>query len=274
MAQTSEGKRLTDAHRIAQVKVRNQVEREAKKAMKLLDLDNISGSWAWKLDLLQIMRDGYTDSVKLATTYMETFPEVDAGITEQIIVSPFSARDADVIINAEGVAAIKKGIKAGELPEQAAARVASSLAAAAAQQAIAGGRNLIDSTVRYSGRSGQYRRVGGSSLCAFCAMLVGRGPVYSQTTGYFRSHDHCGCTAEPVYGEWVPTDQEALWRDAYRQAAEAADDYNGIRVAPSPMNDEDTILWRMRRQHPELFTDGVVDDAPLGASRPARRRTF
>lgn len=245
-----------------------------KKAMRLLDLDNISGSWSWKLELLEIMQDGFSDSVKLATTYMEAFPEADAGVTEQIVVPRFSTTDADAVINAEGVAAIKSGIKGGELPEQAAGRVTSTLAAAIGQQVMAGGRNLIDSTVRYSGRRGGYRRVAGGSACAFCGMLVGRGPVYSQDTAYFRAHGRCGCTAEPVYGDWVPTDLEAKWRAAYREAAMSADNYGQARLAPVALEGktEDTILWRMRRQHPDLFTDGVKDAGPLGATRPAPRR--
>jgi hypothetical protein len=31
-------------------------------------------------------------------------------------------------------------------------------------------------------------------------MLAGRGSVYSADTAEFEAHDHCGCSAEPVYG--------------------------------------------------------------------------
>lgn len=43
-----------------------------------------------------------------------------------------------------------------------------------------------------------WQRVGSGS-CAFCAMLIGRGAVYSQSTADFASHDHCHCSAVPAF---------------------------------------------------------------------------
>lgn len=125
------------------------------------------------------------------------------------------------------------------------------------QLALGASRGMIDGTARADGRSGRYRRVTDGTPCAFCAMLAGRGPVYSEETAYFRSHPRCGCTAEIVYGEWVPNQLERQWRDSYFSAAEQADVTDGRRVAPRPGNDEDTVLWRMRRNRPGLFHDGV-----------------
>jgi len=45
-----------------------------------------------------------------------------------------------------------------------------------------------------------WQRVGSGHTCEFCAMLLGRGAVYSEATADFESHDHCHCTAEPVFG--------------------------------------------------------------------------
>lgn len=44
-----------------------------------------------------------------------------------------------------------------------------------------------------------WQRVG-SGECAFCAMLIGRGEVYSEASADFASHDHCNCSAVPVFG--------------------------------------------------------------------------
>lgn len=46
-----------------------------------------------------------------------------------------------------------------------------------------------------------WRRVGDGSTCRFCAMLIGRGEVYSADTARFAAHDRCGCMAEPAWGE-------------------------------------------------------------------------
>ena len=47
--------------------------------------------------------------------------------------------------------------------------------------------------------TGKYRRVAGGSACDFCLMLEGRGAVYSVRTADFTAHDHCACSAEPVF---------------------------------------------------------------------------
>jgi hypothetical protein len=39
----------------------------------------------------------------------------------------------------------------------------------------------------------------GSGSCAFCAMLIGRGAVYSEASADFASHDHCHCAAVPAF---------------------------------------------------------------------------
>lgn len=43
-----------------------------------------------------------------------------------------------------------------------------------------------------------WQRVG-SGECHFCAMLIGRGAVYSEATADFAAHDHCRCSAVAVW---------------------------------------------------------------------------
>lgn len=43
-----------------------------------------------------------------------------------------------------------------------------------------------------------WQRVGVGS-CEFCAMLLGRGAVYTEATADFLAHDHCNCGAEPAF---------------------------------------------------------------------------
>lgn len=45
----------------------------------------------------------------------------------------------------------------------------------------------------------------GSGSCAFCALLIGRGAVYTEASADFASHDHCNCSASPAFaGESKP----------------------------------------------------------------------
>jgi hypothetical protein len=39
----------------------------------------------------------------------------------------------------------------------------------------------------------------GAGDCDFCAMLIGRGAVYTEASADFQSHDHCQCGSEPVW---------------------------------------------------------------------------
>ena len=89
----------------------------------------------------------------------------------------------------------KSAILAGEqdLKEMALRRVAGALA----RHVMDGGREQIGRLVR--AERIRYRRVVSGRACDFCAMLGSRGAVYSESTGYFRSHDHCTCSAEPVW---------------------------------------------------------------------------
>lgn len=43
-----------------------------------------------------------------------------------------------------------------------------------------------------------WQRVGAGS-CPFCAMLIGRGAVYTEASVQFASHDNCHCAAAPAF---------------------------------------------------------------------------
>jgi hypothetical protein len=70
-----------------------------------------------------------------------------------------------------------------------------------------------------------WARVPRGKGCAFCRMLAGRGAVYSsaKAAGQMNSyHDHCKCTATPVWrGQKLPYDADEL-EQQYRAARENA----------------------------------------------------
>jgi len=77
----------------------------------------------------------------------------------------------------------------------------------AAQEKVMGGlqriianadrQTVMESAVKDPKAKG-WKRVG-SGKCEFCRMLIGRGAVYTEATAQFKSHDHCGCSAVPVW---------------------------------------------------------------------------
>lgn len=48
-------------------------------------------------------------------------------------------------------------------------------------------------------RADGWQRVGSGDSCPFCAMLISRGAVYSDSTADFAAHDHDDCQAVPAF---------------------------------------------------------------------------
>ncbi|QGZ17302.1 capsid maturation protease and VIP2-like ADP-ribosyltransferase toxin [Arthrobacter phage Powerpuff] len=99
-----------------------------------------------------------------------------------------------------------------------------------------------------------WSRVSDGQPCYFCAMLVSRGPVYSEQTVRFRAHNGCGCSVRPFFkgeadGGWSP---DAL---ALRQLWDGVDEDGN----PLPGRPEGTTLtineWR------EFYGHAVNDPA-------------
>lgn len=63
--------------------------------------------------------------------------------------------------------------------------------------ANAGRDTVTGSSVRDPRARGWQRE--GNGECDFCSMLIDRGAVYSEATADFESHDHCQCSAVPVF---------------------------------------------------------------------------
>lgn len=97
------------------------------------------------------------------------------------------------------------------------------------------GRQTVIRSTEASGRA--WRRISDGNPCAFCAMLVSRGPIYTSSQaagevvgvrGVARGkrktgelfHDHCGCTVVEFYGSWAdwkPTAREQEFIDLYNR---------------------------------------------------------
>jgi hypothetical protein len=61
-----------------------------------------------------------------------------------------------------------------------------------------GARNVVTGSSIADPAASGWMRIGGGG-CDFCAMLIGRGAVYSEASVDFASHDHCNCGAAPAF---------------------------------------------------------------------------
>lgn len=147
-----------------------------------------------------------------------------------------------------GPVAVKRAMKKG-LP-YALSSAASQTAGMATRVVEGGGRGvMIGNSRRDPAARGWLRRSGGTP-CPFCAMLISRGPVYTEVTARFAAHDNCHCKAVPFFREdgWTGQSREfkdlweesrrtgisfeSLYRDRYLSKAKALDVPDNVITLP------------------------------------------
>lgn len=260
MAATDEGAQLTAEHKRRQVLLGAQAELEAAQAWALLDLDNLDASApAWVGVQSGLLSSRYATSQSLAADYLTDFRLAELGTSAGPIARPVLSHAAAVRMLLSNGLYLPKMLIGQGVPGPEALRIAKSTVVGQVQRwSLSGGRGLLAGTARVD-RLAVYRRVTSGKPCAFCAMLASRSieSPNSQSVN-FRSHAHCGCTVELRYVDKnETTDTEVEFVVAYRQAAAQARAAGEPVVAPHGRSRRDTVLWRMRRNRPDLFSDGV-----------------
>lgn len=262
MALTAEGRALTAAHARQQLAIAARAERTSRALWRRLDVDDLDRSQRfWLPAQVELLRQSYGESQDLAGEYVEQYRSAEArGPTGPFVAPAFPAAVMAATMRVHGPLRVKNYIGKGVSPAGAHGRAVNKFAGMVRRQTLMGGRMAIDSTTGADRSAVGWRRVTGSNPCTFCAMLAGRGPVYGSSErasqiggtglGY---HGHCKCTAEIVYGEWIPSDAEQLYIEEYEKAAAVAEAVDGVRI-------QETVLWRMRE-------NGVFRDSPLSRNK-------
>jgi hypothetical protein len=191
---------LTLVHREAQLQLARTAMLELLQAWPQFDVRDIDNSWPLLERLLmQLMRSKRTASVALAQTYYRLFREAQgiATVPPLITLGTEWEQAALVSINVTGPVLTKSAIAAARPLELVVQDAFVRVTGAATRHILNGGREALSQSVRKD-RAG-WQRVTSASPCRFCAMLRDRGAVYKEETAKFLSHDHCACTAEPVF---------------------------------------------------------------------------
>lgn len=250
---------LTDKHRRDQVRLAITADSQARRAWDAtLKLDDLKGSQPiWKRTMVDLLSRWYHLSARMAARYLPEYRkasigEPDDGVT--IAMPRFDRAQASERFDWMGATNVLWHLAKGET-EQAAWEAARSLFLGMFHEAVlTGGRRTIQEWAAKDTRATGWRRVSDGDPCAFCAMLVTRGPVYtSEETALHadtvsgKYHAHCGCTVEVVYGDWQPTEREQQWIDDYYRAAEQV---------PKGQRTWDKVLPLMRKE-------GAFRDSPI-----------
>lgn len=223
MASTAEASALTEAHRLAQVRLGLLGARRMLAAWPLIDPEDIDRTFErWLrvvVPLTQAQRDA---SAALADRYYREFRNREAPGAPPFTPLRPDPLDVDALTGAmvvNGPATLKRALGRGLSIDAASALARTETARAAAYYTLDGGRNLISRSVAADRTALGWARVASGRACAFCAALASRGPVYSEATVGFEAHRGCGCSAEPVYrtdADWPANSRQyqQMWRES------------------------------------------------------------
>lgn len=106
---------------------------------------------------------------------------------------------ADTVLRVTGPVFAKRQIARGVPPEAALAAARGATLGAVKRLILEAPRNRIVNLSHKDDAARGWARVSDGDPCHFCAMLLSRGPAYSESTAGFEAHDGCGCSAEPVF---------------------------------------------------------------------------
>lgn len=219
MASTEIGRRLTEGHRQTQLRLGASTVRLIQSLWPVLNADGRLRVDEWVEAVTILLDRQHRVSADVARAYYSAFrlAEIgEAGFAARGIPT-LSLRATATSMIVTGPVRIRQGLDRGLSIDQAAEKAMVASAREGMRIALDGGRSQVTNAVREDRRSVGWARTGSSIPCPFCAMLIGRGPVYkTEGSASFPSHAKCACSAEPVYSRdqpWPPGAREIqeLW---------------------------------------------------------------
>lgn len=236
MARTQAGAALTTLQMRQQLALRASVMRDALKLYPMWNLSDPSSYDRFVEALVLLVQSRAINSAALAARYYEMFREVDLGLTwgkAAVLAAPPTAAEISAAVGATARAGTYRALAAGQTVELAMRNGMVQVAGAMSRQVLNGGRQTIIDMVQHDPYCNGWIRVSDGDPCAFCAMLLGRGPVYKEESADFEAHDHCACGAEPCFEgtKWPEANKKynELWNETKHDRS--TDPLNAFRRA-------------------------------------------
>lgn len=181
MALTDEGRALTESHRLAQIAIAARAESLGRILWPRLQVSNLDDP-AWLGANVEAARRFFNQSVSLASEYVSEYRGVELGSDAGPIVGPeFDTATQRQALLLAGPVRVKMLVGGGMTGTAARAAARAKYGGILRRQVLSGGRMMINETTAADTRAIGWRRVSDGNPCAFCAMLVTRGPVYSSS---------------------------------------------------------------------------------------------
>jgi hypothetical protein len=193
---------LTQQHRAQQLLLRRATVAQVSKLWPALDWARLDATYPeFALAVAGLVERNRQTSAGLAAAYLRAFRQAKGvpGELKIVFAEPLIVDQFTTSLRVTSVVAAKNAAAAGTAPELAMANALTQAAGSMSRLVLESGRQTVTESVRRDSAAFGWRRVLGGGGCDFCRMLAGRGAVYKEDTADFPSHDHCGCTSEPVY---------------------------------------------------------------------------
>jgi hypothetical protein len=194
---------LTDVYRRQTLVLRAETLRDLHRLWPALDgrqLDRTFPAWLTAVSAV-IARDRLTVA-GLASAYLRAFRLTSdvPGLPTIVLADPAPREQVETAMRVTTLVAAKRATAAGLGVREAMAQAFVQSSGAATRLVLDAGRETVMASVAADPQAAGWQRVTSGSGCAFCQMLAGRGEVFSESSADFASHDHCRCSAAPVWG--------------------------------------------------------------------------
>jgi hypothetical protein len=222
VAGTDLGGQLTEAYRAQQLADRAGSIRSLVQLWKAVDPTRLAET----IDVFThaatiLLGQAYDTSGALASSYFDLFRRAEgvAGAAPRLAAAARPSTDYLARqIRGSALSGIIDARKAGKSVSIAADQGLVRMVGTFSKLVLAGGNQTILNGVHADRRATGWVRITSGSACAFCKMLSSRGAVYrSDRSATFEPHDHCSCTAEPVY-PGSDLDQSGEHKDEFKDA--------------------------------------------------------
>lgn len=226
MAPSVRAAQVTEAYRLAQVRLSAQTQVLVGTAWRLLDPLRVGATADRWLRLMgPIVRRQRQLSAGLAGDYYrrlrvlqleadDVLPVLATTIADDEIVSSLTAATLDRLTDPPPLQPWETTVR----------NARNGAARSASRMALNGGRQTVLQTVQADRRALGWTRVGRGEPCAFCRLAISRGPVYrSEESASFHAHDGCHCVSAVAFlDDDLWTEQAAMQLDVYYEAQDAA----------------------------------------------------
>lgn len=190
-----------EQHRQAQIAIRAATLRQVLAVWPAFDIKDIDRSWEQvQAALTAIIWLRHRQSAEVAGTYFARARRAAgaAGTAAVVLAGAPSVEYLDRVLGYVGLIVPKKLVALGR--QDARAQTLVHVTGSVGRLVLNGGRDTLTQSVQADPSRPGWQRVTGGRACDFCSFLADRGAVYGEASADFAAHDHCSCSAEPVWG--------------------------------------------------------------------------